>query len=139
MPAFITQQWMLLTPEGDPLPLLAPAAARRGPETVVLTFTLAPGVYLRVSREGLFNRSPAARGPGEDSLKADQPVRVEARLDYTLTALLEVARTDEELAMILAAAPPEESVRQTESYFALTVTQQITPQLRGGYQTVWAD
>lgn len=139
----------LTDPGGRPLPVHAVAIAYRLEDARVteclLKLNVSPEVHRRIDRDELFHLEQASRGSGSRQLRPDKPAQLELRLDPALLPTIRVAEADLSVtggAPLGATGPDSTRLFLTESWFALTVMQELpTPDGEGtfrlGYNTTW--
>lgn len=101
---------------------------------------LVPAAWTRVDAGGWFHLAPDARGPSFGGpFQADVRVKIEARLaPATATALALLAEDEWTLLAELLGARLLRELHETETWYALYVTQPRGP-VRGGFRTRHAD
>ena len=141
----------LTDPAGRPLPAQAVAIAYRldgsSVSECLLKLTVTPEVHRRVDRDELFHLEQGCRGAGARDLRPDRPAQLELRLDAAFLSSIRVADASAQAAggAPLGVASADAAVLfQTESWFALTVMQELpTPDgdgtFRLGYNTTWLE
>jgi hypothetical protein len=107
-----------------------------------LTFQVTPQLYQRINIDALFNLKPDARNPlSPGEFVAEQDIKIETSLKPDLLPHLvkNAANNDEAVTYIqnLSEEQPDSPLLSTESWLALSVTQQ---QESGeiGYRTLWS-
>jgi len=129
--------FVLLTEAGGPIQPVEASAAREG-STVVLSVMVSPADYTRIDEAAMLHLDAFMRGPGEGRLDRSRPVRITARLhDARAGVLLAKAGNDAALAAALESASDDDPLCQQDSWYALTVTQEMSPGLWAGYRTEW--
>jgi hypothetical protein len=96
-------------------------------------------VWVEIDRAAAFHLAPDARGKvfgGE--LTAGKPVRIEAILGTKGFTLLGVMLDDPEVLGETLCGPELASIRTTDAWYAMYVSQEVSPGLRTGFQTRWA-
>ena len=111
---------------------------------VRLTFLVPEIDYERIDREELFHLDPILRGPGGESFGPDGDVQIEARLEDSLLPGIaamgeDILQTGPSFAALTSGSP----LLETESWYALSVTQEVLRDaeggsLREGYSTLHA-
>ncbi|MGH2633466.1 MAG: hypothetical protein ACRDG3_08655 [Tepidiformaceae bacterium] len=141
----------LTDPAGRPLPVQAVAIAYRLQGTAVseclLKLAVTPEVHRRIDRDELFHLEQPCRGAGSGELRPDRPAQLELRLDAALLPSIHTAAGDHfatGVAPLGVAGPDSAKLFLTESWFALTVMQELpTPSGEGtyrlGYNTTWLE
>jgi len=139
----------LKDPEGRPLPVQAVAIAYRLDGNAVaeclLKLVVSPEVHRRIHRDDLFHLDAACRGDGAGQLWPDRPAQLELRLDDALLPSIRVAGGNDAArngAPLGVTGPDAERLFLTESWFALTVMQELPTAdgegtFRLGYNTTW--
>lgn len=105
-----------------------------------LTVRVTPELYDRIDRHSLFNLKPELRGTLTGSFLPDAEITIEAALQPDrLTDLSDCQTSEEAIAHLqtLSETEPDHPLLNTESWYALRVTQQQTSG-EVGYQTFWA-
>ena len=138
----------LSAPDGSPLEVhgldLALERTDGALFEVRLTFVVPAAEYERVDREELFHLEPLMRGPGGESFQPDGDVQIEARLEDSLLPGIaamgdDILQTGPSFAALTSGSP----LLATESWYALSVTQEVLRDaeggsLREGYSTLHA-
>lgn len=108
-------------------------------QSVWLIAELEPATWARVDAERLFHLEPEVRGSQFGAFHTDRVIYLEARLARDpLTTLALLGENEWEVLAQVFSARLVPSLHQTESWYALHVTQQQGP-IRGGFRTTWAD
>ncbi|MBW4606909.1 MAG: hypothetical protein KME22_06705 [Hassallia sp. WJT32-NPBG1] len=106
-----------------------------------LTVQINPKTYQRIETEALFNLKPELRGAfSAEKFHPEPDIEIEATLQPDLLVHLSECTTSEDAIaylQTLSQTQPDHSLLNTESWYALRVTQsQVSGEI--GYQTFWA-
>lgn len=138
----------LASPDGSPLEVHGLDLALERADGVLfevrLTFLVPASEYERIDREELFHLEPILRGPGGESFEPDGDVQIEARLEESMLPGIaamgeDIVQTGPSFAALSSGSP----LLETESWYALSVTQEVLRDaeggsLREGYSTLHA-
>ena len=106
-----------------------------------LTFSVSPKLYKQIDKEALFNLKPEARNSATKKFLTKPDIQIETTLKPDLLSQLQKHATNNDEAttylLNLNQEEPENPLLSTESWLALSVTQQ---QQSGeiGYRTLWS-
>lgn len=139
----VTPSLSLRAPDGTPV-VLSEVRARleyqaETLQSVWLLAELDPAAWQHVDQGELFHLQRDKRGPCFGEFRPHATVFIEARLARDpLTALALLGDNEWEVLAQIYGAKLVPSLHDTESWYALHVTQQQGP-IKGGFRTTWAD
>jgi len=139
VPISVERPWF--APDGTPLiareAQLEVRSGRRWITEVRLLFEVSPETWHAVVEGQWFHLEPEAWGPVfAGDFDAGSDIRIEARLAPGHLHLFDASAGPKAHAAVLLQAADDNPVRQTESWYALFVTQESGP-ARTGFQTRW--
>ena len=139
MPHPLPKAWSLQTgtDRAPIVPLQAHISHTQG--DVVLEILVSGTDYTRIDAQAMLHLDPAMRGPGQQRIRPQEPVRITARLHDAVRRVLLASLPDAtDLSRAFENAGTDSPLRQQDRYYAMTVTQQVLPTVQAGYRTRWS-